>query len=78
MATDIDMNEKVNRICGGTAEEVSLETIRAEVAQYLQLDRLNFLIGAGCSSHLVDGEEKASRACGDYISPSSSIIPTLK
>lgn len=58
MATDIDMNEKVNRICGGTAEEVSLETIRAEVAQYLQLDRLNFLIGAGCSSHLVDGEEK--------------------
>lgn len=58
MALDINTNERVNRICGGKTEEVTLETVRAEVAQYLQLDRLNFLIGAGCSSHLVDGEEK--------------------
>jgi len=55
---DVDVHEKVNRFCGGKAEVVSLEAIRAEVAQCLHLDRLSFLIGAGCSSHIVDDVEK--------------------
>ena len=28
------------------------------MSQYLQMDNLSFLLGAGCSSNIVDGEEK--------------------
>ncbi len=57
MPIDIDLQERVHRLCAGKEEETTLEAIRTEVAQYLQLDRLSFLIGAGCSSHIVNGEE---------------------
>lgn len=40
-------------------EEIKVDTdfIKSEMAQFLQLDNLNFLIGAGCSSHIVDDKE---------------------
>lgn len=54
--------EKVNRYCGNRYEGVELEKVQAEVAQYLQLDNLCFLVGAGCSSHIVgDGENKTEK-----------------
>ena len=52
MATD-----KVIRYCGGEKKEISKETLQAEMAQYLQMDNLSFLVGAGCSSNIVDGKE---------------------
>ena len=42
---------------GKTEEKVDLQRIRNELAQFLQMDNLNFLIGAGCSSHMVEGNE---------------------
>ena len=40
--------------------EISIEELRSEIAQCLQIENLNFLIGAGCSSfRSEDGEEHA-------------------
>lgn len=62
MADTEEEPEKVNRYCGSRFEEVELEKIQAEVAQYLQLDNLSFLVGAGCSSHIVgDGDDKTEK-----------------
>ena len=38
--------------------EISVEALQNEMSQYLQMDNLSFLLGAGCSSNIVDGEEK--------------------
>ena len=37
--------------------EMTIETLQNEMAQYLQMDNLSFLLGAGCSSNIVDGME---------------------
>lgn len=42
---------------GKEKQDVSLESLRNEVAQFLQIDNLSFLIGAGCSSNVIDGLE---------------------
>jgi hypothetical protein len=42
---------------GKIEEKVDVQHIRNKLAQFLQMDNLNFLIGAGCSSHLVDNNE---------------------
>ena len=42
---------------GKNETKVSLDYVKNEMAQFLQLDNLNFLIGAGCSSHIEDGVE---------------------
>ena len=38
-------------------EKVDVQHIRNKLAQFLQMDNLNFLIGAGCSSHMVEDNE---------------------
>ncbi|NLV59063.1 MAG: hypothetical protein GXY67_09865 [Clostridiales bacterium] len=42
---------------GKEKQDISLEVLRNEVAQLLQIDNLSFLIGAGCSSNVVLGQE---------------------
>lgn len=42
---------------GKEKQDISLEALRNEVAQFLQIDNLSFLIGAGCSSNFIDGQE---------------------
>lgn len=42
---------------GKNETKVSLDYVKNEMAQFLQLDNLNFLIGAGCSSHIEDDVE---------------------
>lgn len=37
----------------------TIDAMKKEIAQCLQIENLNFLIGSGCSSHVVDGEEKS-------------------
>ena len=42
---------------GKEKQDISLEALRNEVAQFLQIDNLSFLIGAGCSSNVIDERE---------------------
>ncbi len=36
---------------------ITEDALRAEMAQYLQMENLSFLIGAGCSSNIIEGKE---------------------
>lgn len=42
---------------GAVKNELEETVVQQEMASYLQLDNINFLIGAGCSSHIVGGTE---------------------
>lgn len=42
---------------GNIKTDMAIEAIQNEMAQYLQMDNLSFLLGAGCSSNIVDGNE---------------------
>lgn len=42
---------------GNKKTEADEQFIKNEMSQYLQLDNLNFLIGAGCSSHISENTE---------------------
>ena len=42
---------------GKEKQDISLEALRNEVAQFLQIDNLSFFIGAGCSSNVIDEQE---------------------
>ena len=50
-------NKTISYFKGKNETKVDIDLIRTELAQFLQMDNLNFLIGAGCSSHLVDNNE---------------------
>lgn len=51
--------EENNIICfrGKEKSETTISALQTEMAQYLQMDNLSFLIGAGCSSNIIDGKE---------------------
>lgn len=54
------MAESKNLLIKGIAvRELGIEELRTEIAQCLQFENLNFLIGAGCSSFYVSDTEKA-------------------
>lgn len=53
----MDIAKNISYYKGKRETKVDENFIKNEMAQYLQLDNLNFLIGAGCSSHVVDGNE---------------------
>lgn len=42
---------------GNVKKEMSSEALQNEISQYLQMDNLSFLLGAGCSSNIVAGKE---------------------
>lgn len=50
-------DKNVNFYKGKSKKIVDEQFIKNEMAQYLQVENLNFLIGAGCSSHVLDGIE---------------------
>lgn len=56
-----DINEKDIRLYKGSREQLlSEEELRTEISQCLQIENLNFLIGAGCSSYVdVHGKEQS-------------------
>lgn len=43
---------------------VTLDVMKKEIAQCLQIENLNFLIGSGCSSHVVEDMEKSIPTMG--------------
>ena len=49
--------EKVMCYRGQEALDITVESLQKEMAQYLQMENLNFLIGAGCSSNIVENKE---------------------
>lgn len=50
--------QDINYIIGSQQLSLSLEKVKIEIAKILQIENINFLIGAGCSSHIVDGNEQ--------------------
>ena len=42
---------------GGELKNVSADYVKKEIAQFLKIDNLNFLLGSGCSSHKDNGKE---------------------
>lgn len=42
--------DNISLFKGKNKKMVSDDVIKSEMSQYLQIDNLNFLIGAGCSS----------------------------
>lgn len=50
------MNE-IRYYKGNIRTEITIDALQNEMAQYLQMDNLSFLLGAGCSSNVVDGKE---------------------
>lgn len=53
----METNKNISYFKGNKETKVDEKYIKNEMAQFLQLDNLNFLIGAGCSSNIVDGNE---------------------
>lgn len=51
------MSNIVSYYRGKEKKELSVESLRNEIAQYLQMENLSFLLGAGCSSNIIDGNE---------------------
>lgn len=51
-------NEKnISYFKGKNELKIDIDSLKNEIAQFLQLDNLNFLLGAGCSSHIKNDEE---------------------
>ena len=49
--------DKINYFKGNVTLDITIDDLQKEMAQYLQMDNLSFLLGAGCSSHIVDRNE---------------------
>ncbi|WP_027396415.1 SIR2 family protein [Anaerovibrio lipolyticus] len=50
--------QNISYFRGKNKKIIDLECLKNEVAQFLQLDNLNFFLGAGCSSHIVNNKEQ--------------------
>lgn len=53
----METSKNISYFKGNKETKVDDYFIKNEMAQFLQLDNLNFLVGAGCSSNIVDGTE---------------------
>lgn len=53
----METSKSISYFKGNKETKVDDYFIKNEMAQFLQLDNLNFLVGAGCSSNIVDGTE---------------------
>ena len=69
----------INMYKGKHKFEISAEELRAEISQCLQIENLNFLIGAGCSSfRSEDGTEQAIPTMAGLATQFYSENPGLK
>ena len=53
----VEADKRISYFRGCKETKIDEEYLKNEMAQFLQLDNLNFLLGAGCSSHIEDGTE---------------------
>lgn len=49
--------DQINYYKGNVKIDTTIEVVQNEMAQFLQMDRLSFLLGAGCSSNIIEGKE---------------------
>lgn len=54
----MEASKNISYFKGSKETKVDENYIKNEMAQFLQLDNLNFLVGAGCSSNIVDNTER--------------------
>ena len=54
---DAEEKKSIRFIKGSVEKFVTAVDLRSEISQCLQIENLNFLIGAGCSSYVVNGDE---------------------
>ena len=50
----VAVDKNISYFKGKHETKIDEEYLKNEMAQFLQIDNLNFLIGAGCSSHVED------------------------
>ncbi|XQU24790.1 SIR2 family protein [Gardnerella sp. DNF00571G] len=53
----VEEENNISYFRGKSETKVDIDFIKNELAQFLQLDNLNFLLGAGCSSHIENDKE---------------------
>jgi len=53
----VEEENNISYFRGKSETKVDIDFIKNELAQFLQLDNLNFLLGAGCSSHIENNVE---------------------
>lgn len=74
-----DIEKMITMYKGKHKHEISEEDLRAEISQCLQIENLNFLIGAGCSSFQNEnGEEQAIPTMAGLAKQFYSTNPDLK
>lgn len=49
--------DQIHYYKGNVKIDTTIEVVQNEMAQFLQMDRLSFLLGAGCSSNIIEGKE---------------------
>jgi hypothetical protein len=59
MMTDTAEKKNIRFVKGNRESFITASELRNEISQCLQIENLNFLIGAGCSSFVSDGDEKS-------------------
>lgn len=62
------MSNNINYIKGSQKKQVSVDLVKNELSQMLQMENLNFLIGAGCSSYVKDKKELGIPCMGGLFS----------
>lgn len=48
----LENDKNISYFKGKIETKIGIDSLKNEMAEYLQLDNLNFLLGAGCSSHI--------------------------
>lgn len=55
----------ISYFIGENETKVDIDFVKNKIEQFLQLDNLNFLLGAGCSSHIENDEEQGIPCMSD-------------
>jgi len=76
--TDTTEKKNIRFIKGNTEKLVSATDLRNEISQCLQIENLNFLIGAGCSSYRVGGKEMSIPTMADLATKFYEQNPDFK
>ena len=75
---DTEEKRTIRFIKGNVEKFVSATDLRNEISQCLQIENLNFLIGSGCSSYLVDGKEMSIPTMAGLAEKFYAINPNFK
>jgi hypothetical protein len=70
--------DNINFYKGKNKKNFSVDNVKKEFSQCLQVENLNFLIGSGCSSHIVDNKEKSIPTMGKLADRFFNEYPDFK